>query len=95
MKDSHLTLRLPAALARLLARSARARGVPKSQLAREAVGRYLNPTGTETPIGPGLTATEVAHGWKTVPRLGSAEADSFHHDVEAAQSELPVPKTWA
>ncbi len=95
MKDSHLTLRLPAALARLLARSARARGVPKSQLAREAVGRYLNPVADEGASGPDLTAAELARRWKALPRLGLAEADGFRRDIEAAQAALPpVPKSW-
>ena len=39
--DSQVTLRLPTALARALARKAKARGVPKSQLVREAVMKYL------------------------------------------------------
>lgn len=41
MKDDQLTLRVPAALARALARRAKARDVPKSQLVREALERYL------------------------------------------------------
>lgn len=95
MKDSHLTLRLPAALARLLARSARARGVPKSQLAREAVGRYLNPGADEAPSGAGLTAGELARRWRTLPRLVPSEADGFRRDIETARAELPsVPKSW-
>lgn len=95
MKDSHLTLRLPAALARLLARSARARGVPKSQLAREAVGRYLNPLADEAPSGTGLTGDELSRRWKTLPRLAPGEADGFRRDIEAARAELPpVPKSW-
>jgi len=35
------SFRLPTALARALSRAARARGVPKSQLVREALERYL------------------------------------------------------
>ena len=41
MKDTQLTLRLPRELQRVLARHARARGVPKSQLVREALQAYL------------------------------------------------------
>ncbi len=40
--DSQLTLRLPRELARELSRRARARGVAKSQLVREAVARYIS-----------------------------------------------------
>ena len=43
MKDSHLTLRIPADLARALRLWASAHGVPKSQVARDAVARYLAP----------------------------------------------------
>jgi metal-responsive CopG/Arc/MetJ family transcriptional regulator len=39
--DSQITLRLPRELARALAKCAKARGVPKSQLVREAVMKYV------------------------------------------------------
>jgi metal-responsive CopG/Arc/MetJ family transcriptional regulator len=39
--DSQITLRLPKDLARAIARRAKARGAPKSQLVREAVSKYL------------------------------------------------------
>jgi len=39
--DSQITLRLPADLGRALARKAKAQRVPKSQLVREAVAKYL------------------------------------------------------
>lgn len=39
--DSQITLRLSKELARALAKRAKARGVPKSQLVREAVQKYL------------------------------------------------------
>ncbi len=95
MKDSHLTLRLPAALARLLARSARARGVPKSPLAREAVGRYLSPVAAE-PGAAGLTAHDLALRWRSWPRLLPAEAEGLGRDIESARAELPpVPESWA
>lgn len=41
MKEDQLTLRLPRDLARLLARRARERGLPKSQVVREAIRAYL------------------------------------------------------
>ena len=39
--DSQITLRLPKELAKALAQRAKAQGVPKSQLVREAVMRYV------------------------------------------------------
>lgn len=57
MKDSQLTLRLPRDLQRALARRARERGVPKSQVVREALQAYLAaPPETE----PGSAWTRVA-----------------------------------
>lgn len=41
MKEEQLTLRLPRDLARLLARRARERGLPRSQVVREAIHAYL------------------------------------------------------
>ncbi len=96
MKDSHLTLRLPAALARLLARSARDRGIPKSQLAREAVGRFLAPVVDESPAAPSLTAADLAHRRRSWPRLAAAEARDLGRDIEAARAGLPpMPEPWS
>jgi len=39
--DSQITLRLPKDLAKALAQRAKAQGVPKSQLVREAVMKYV------------------------------------------------------
>ena len=50
--EDQLTFRIPRTLARALARKAKARGVPRSQLVREAVTRYM-----EEPEGP--TAEEL------------------------------------
>jgi len=94
MKDTHLTLRLPAALAKALAKWAAARGVPKSQVAREAVARYLSPA----PAGPsevgGLTARELAVRWSGLPRLLPEEADALAEDLAAARATLPPPREW-
>jgi hypothetical protein len=46
--DDQVTFRIPTELARALSRSARMRGVPKSQLVREALRAYLG-QGSATP----------------------------------------------
>jgi len=46
--ESQLTLRLPRDLARELARAAKARGLKKSQVVREAVAEYLERRQRET-----------------------------------------------
>ena len=94
MKDAHLTLRLPAELARALARWARARHVPKSQVVREAVARYLSPPPSART--PPVTAGDFADRWATLPRLTAEEARDFEADIAAARGALPpVRDTWA
>ncbi len=87
MKDTHLTLRLPAALARALARRARERGVPKSQLAREAVTRYLEPD--PPPMHPHLTAAELADRWAALPHLTDEDAGRMASDIADGIRALP------
>jgi predicted transcriptional regulator len=95
MKDSHLTLRLPAALARLLARWAAAHGVPKSQVAREAVARYLAGQGDKAPTATGLSARDLARRWPTLPRLHTDEAARFAADIMSGRDALPpVAPPW-
>jgi hypothetical protein len=48
--DDQLTLRIPRALARALTASARERGVPKSQLVREALREYLAAEAQPVPV---------------------------------------------
>jgi hypothetical protein len=90
MKDSHLTLRLPADLARALARWARARGLPKSEVAREAVARYLAPV--EPPVRR-LTARELAVRWPLLPRLEAVDASGFAEDIARSRKALPPVRT--
>ena len=93
MKDDHLTLRLSRELARALARWARERGVPKSQLAREAVVSYLSPAGpaAEAPARPPpVSASELAARWTRLPRLTSQEAADLAGDIAAARHALPA-----
>jgi hypothetical protein len=95
MKDSHLTLRLPAGLARLLTRWAAAHGVPKSQVAREAVARYLAAPGGEVPTPLGLTARDLARRWATLPRLHPEEAAGLAADIASGRDALPrVAPSW-
>lgn len=60
------TFRLPTTLARALARQARERGVPKSQLVREALERYLAEAAPPT-------ADRVRE--RTLPYVGSLQLD--------------------
>lgn len=91
MKDSHLTLRLPRELARALARWARERGLPKSELAREAVALYLAPPSADARHL--VTAGELAARWPFFPRLRADEASGLGDDIAAARGRLPPPRT--
>ncbi|HYN80681.1 MAG TPA: ribbon-helix-helix protein, CopG family [Gemmatimonadaceae bacterium] len=88
MKNSHLTLRIPAALARTLDRLAHIRGVPKSQVVREAVASYLVPTG-EGASPAVVTGAELAKRWASIPRLDPAEASELASDIADARAAVP------
>lgn len=93
MKDKHLTVRIPADLARALARWAQERGVPKSQVAREAVVRYLAPATLQRV--PPFTAGDLLDLWPSLPRLTAEEAEAFAEDIAAGRRELPpVRDAW-
>lgn len=70
--DDHLTLRLPRALARAIDRWARNRGLPRSQVVREALARY--PDHSPAPAPAVVTAAVLAREWASIPRLTSDEA---------------------
>ena len=90
MKNTHLTLRLPVALARALARLARENDVPRSRVVREAVAAYVGaPAGGAAAGTPLLTARELAARWPALPRLEPADAAAFAADVAAARRDLP------
>jgi hypothetical protein len=96
MKASHLTLRLPADLARALVHLARGRGLPKSQLVREAVASYLAPPSAPAERPPRVTARAFAERWANLPRLTPEEAHDLEADIAAARAELPpVRSRWA
>lgn len=95
MKQTHLTLRLSEELARSLARWAKARGLPKSQIAREAVAQYVGmPDGTQ-PADRRVSGREVARRWRTMPRLTVKEATALAADIDAGRALIPsAPFPW-
>jgi predicted transcriptional regulator len=92
MKESHLTLRLPADLARALLRRARALGVPKSQMVREAVAVYLEPVTAAAAEVRRVSARDLAARWNMVPRLRPDEAASLGADIAASRKALPAAR---
>lgn len=95
MDDAHLSLRLPAELARTLDRIADARGVGKSKLVREAVSLYLT-GGTARDDAEPLLAAEFRRIWDALPHLSADEAAAFETDVRQARSALALPDdAWA
>ncbi|HSQ30630.1 MAG TPA: ribbon-helix-helix protein, CopG family [Gemmatimonadaceae bacterium] len=93
MKESHLTLRLPADLAKALLRKARALGVPKSQMVREAVAVYLEPVVVAAAEVRRLSARELAARWNMLPRLTADEAASLGSDIAASRKALPAARS--
>lgn len=89
MKDSHLTLRIPAALARALNRLAHLRGMPKSELVREAVASYLTPRPDIATRPQTLSAAELAKRWGSIPRIEPHEADALANDIAEGRAGLP------
>jgi hypothetical protein len=95
MKDSHLTLRIPAELARTLARRAKALGIPKSQMAREAVVRYLVPAIDEETTTPDVSARTFAARWRAMPRLEPSDAKDFAADLDESRNAVPpIRSPW-
>ncbi len=89
MKASHLTLRLTAALSKALDRLAHSRGVPKSQLVREAVANYLAPV-PEAETVRVLTASELSRHWGSIRHLDRDQANDLGSDIAKARSALPA-----
>ena len=98
MKDSHLTLRLPAALADLLDRWADERDLPRSQVVREAVSAYLSGPVAGTAGAPGaaavrrVTGSELAQVWPALPHIDPHDARRLGTDVARARRQLPPVK---
>ena len=78
MKDDQLTFRVPRDLLRQLKQLARSRGVPASQLVREAVQAYLAAPRSDEP---------EATWHRVAPLIGSLalDAEALEHDALAAQ----------
>jgi len=82
--------------ARALANWARGRRVPKSQLVREALARYLAPSSATAERAPQVTARAFAEQWAALPRLTAEEARDLEADIAAARAALPpVRAPWA
>jgi len=97
MKREHLTLRLPADLARALARWADTHDLPKSQIVRQAVAQYVA-SSNEGAVKASrmVTAAELAARWGSLPRLEPNEAQAFESDLAAGRRHLPpVRSRWA
>jgi len=95
MKDSHLALRLPADLASALQERAELEQVSKSQVAREAVARYLAPGAPVRTLQPEVTSREVAERWIRLPHLATHEAADWAADLDQARETLPPgPSPW-
>ena len=77
--DDQLTFRIPRGLSRALNRSARERGVPKSQLVREALREYL---GAVQRLPPGEAWKRLAR-YKGIAPLDEAaiEADPIARQI--------------
>jgi hypothetical protein len=97
MKDAHLTLRLPDALATELERVADERGVPKSMVVREAVSRYLvEPTPVATPNTLGASGAELAEFYRNRPRVSPEDAAQYERAIrETLESMPPLDDPWA
>lgn len=80
--DDQITLRIPAALARVLARRARERGVPKSQLVREALRGYLDAAAPPGPTPDARAAVERFRGSAPLDRA-AIEADALARQMRA------------
>ncbi|MBL0178170.1 MAG: ribbon-helix-helix protein, CopG family [Gemmatimonadetes bacterium] len=96
MKDSHLTLRLPEALGDALEARAAEDRVPKSQVVREAVVRYLAPERVGRAEPRQVTARELAARWQTLPHLTPEDAAAFADDIARTGDAMPLPESpWA
>jgi hypothetical protein len=92
MDQAHITLRLPADLAKSLAHWARGRRLPRSQVVREAIAQYLG-GGPRTGSLRLVTAQDLAARWPNLPRLTPEEANDLSADIASSRAALPQPHT--
>lgn len=93
-KDTHLTLRLPAALTEALDRVAAARGTARSAVVREALASYLAGA-PRTPVRL-MPAEEFSRVWASLPHLTPEEASAYADDIRAARASYPPERDpWA
>ena len=96
MRDMHLTLRVSRDLARAVARWAKAHGVAKSQVVREAVASYVGTSiaaSASTEYVKGLTGREAAARWASLPHLTADEARGLAGGIAASRTSLPAVAT--
>lgn len=95
MNEKLISLRLPKALERQLARAAAARDIAKSSLVREAVAAYLGARTSAQEV-PVMRASDVVKLWESLPSLTSDERAAFADDIDDARRGLREPRDpWA
>jgi Arc/MetJ-type ribon-helix-helix transcriptional regulator len=93
MKDTHLTIRLPAQLGEDLDARAERERVARSHVVREAVVRYLTGDAAPQDVPPRRSARELAARWRDMPHLRPDEARAFAEDIAAARAGLIEPSS--
>ena len=93
MKDTHLTLRIPAALDTALEARAAEEGAPKSRVVREAVVRYLAADLPTQPEPRRVSARRLAARWPDLPHLLPEDAAAFAEDLATAKAALRLPES--
>lgn len=78
--EDQVTFRLPRDVARVLARRARERGVPKSQLVREALETYL--------AGPVAESGPIDARQRIAPFIGAATLDAAVIERDAIARQI-------
>ena len=98
MRDMHLTVRLSRDLARAVSRWAKAHGIGKSQVVRDAVAAYVG-VASPTPASPdqtALRAREAAARWASLPHLSPDEAGGLAGSIAASRTSQPrAASPWA
>lgn len=88
MKDSLLSVRIPADLSDAIDHRAAERGVGRSVMVREAVAAYLTTRPAPAPVAAMPLAAFLA-ALATAPRLSADEAAAYEADLREARAALP------